>query len=155
MDSGKDRSWKAGLTLAIVLMLFACFMSEIVAGEVVRRGRSDGDQSVLGSGDGANAAPLADAGPAQWGEIGDRVRLTGAESFDADDPVVFLMWDWKQIEGPSVYLEGSASGGASFVPQAAGNYRFRLTVSDGVSEMFDEVAVEVNQAGDGGRAGWI
>ncbi len=155
MNGERDRSWKAGLTLAIVLTLFACFMSEIVAGEVVRRGRSEGEQGMLGEGDGANAVPCADAGPAQWGEIGDRVRLCGAESFDTDDPVIFLTWEWVQLEGPSVYLESSASPGASFVPQAAGNYRFRLTVSDGVREAFDEVAVEVNQAAGGGRAGWI
>ncbi|NNE08229.1 MAG: hypothetical protein HKN20_06670 [Gemmatimonadetes bacterium] len=155
MNGGKDQSWRAGLTLAIVLTLFACFISEIVAGEIVRRGRSDGEEGPTGAGDDANATPFADAGPAQWGEIGDRVRLSGAESFDDDDPVIFLTWEWEQLAGPSVYLEGTASPGASFVPQAPGNYRFRLTVSDGVHEAFDEVAVEVNQAAGGRRAGWI
>ncbi|MBX3745477.1 MAG: LamG domain-containing protein [Verrucomicrobiae bacterium] len=81
----------------------------------------------------ANRSPVAVArGPSMGVPIaGARVHLDGTGSFDPDgDPIAY---EWTQVAGPTVALDGSSTAAPSFVaPDLPGEtaFRFRLVVRD-------------------------
>ncbi|MFN9894516.1 MAG: PKD domain-containing protein [Acidobacteriota bacterium] len=75
-----------------------------------------------------NDAPVADAGPDQTGVTAGTIQLDGSASYDPDgDPITY---EWRQIAGPAVTLNGAATARASFPAAENQTYAFRLTVKD-------------------------
>jgi len=74
------------------------------------------------------AAPVADAGPDQIGVAAGTITLDGSGSFHPDgDP---LTYQWQQVAGPTVTIQGVNSVRASFQAEEGTYYAFRLTVRD-------------------------
>jgi RHS repeat-associated protein len=96
-----------------------------------------------------NAAPVADAGADHRIRIGSAIRLDGSNSFDPDDGPAPLSYAWSLISRPagSALTMASIADGAtatpSFTPDVAGNYLFRLKVSDGDKSDEDNVLINV------------
>ncbi|MEW6753103.1 MAG: PKD domain-containing protein [Candidatus Latescibacterota bacterium] len=79
---------------------------------------------------GDNTPPRAHAGRDQQVEPGQPVILDGGASFDAES--ADLQYAWVQVSGPTtVGIEAADSPWATVVPALAGEYLFRLTVTDG------------------------
>ena len=78
-----------------------------------------------------NTVPVAIAtGPDGAVSRGATVRLDGTGSYDPDGEA--LTYTWRQVEGPTVTLQGATSPRASFAaPQSNGLVIISLTVSDG------------------------
>lgn len=75
-----------------------------------------------------NDAPVANAGPDLIGVPAGEIRLDGSASYDPDgDPITF---QWTQVAGPPVNLQGANTPVATFVAAAGQVYGFRLTVTD-------------------------
>ncbi len=75
-----------------------------------------------------NDAPVADAGPDQIGVNSGTIQLDGSGSYDPDgDPITY---EWRQIAGPTVTLNGGTTARASFAAAENQTYAFRLTVKD-------------------------
>jgi hypothetical protein len=97
----------------------------------------------------ADGPPVARAGDFVEGPPGALLRLSAAGSFDPRGQG--LSYSWRQVGGPQVSLQASASGAeVSFTPREAGSYRLELTVStpDGRRSDPDPVAALVQ--GEGG-----
>ena len=98
-----------------------------------------------------NAAPLADAGPDRQVGAGSPVSLDGRSSSDADGDA--LRYAWVQVSGPAaVGIAEADSPQATAVPQVAGEYVFRLLVTDvaGLSAT-DEMRLLVTPGPQGGN----
>ncbi len=114
-------------------------------------------------GDGANAAPVANAGSSQTVSSGAAVTLSGSASTDPDGDS--LSYAWTQTLGPSVSINGAASETAAFTaPTVSADtlLQFQLTVTDprGAS---DQASVSITVTaptqstgggGGGGGGGW-
>ena len=75
-----------------------------------------------------NDAPVADAGPDQIGVPAGTLTLDGSASYDPDgDPITY---QWTQIAGPSVSINGATNAKATFTAAESQSYAFRLTVKD-------------------------
>ncbi|MGB2808801.1 MAG: GLUG motif-containing protein [Sedimentisphaerales bacterium] len=61
-----------------------------------------------------------------------------------------LSYQWRQVAGPSVILEGADEPIVSFIPTEFGVYVFELTVSDGQAEGTDMVTVYIEERYAGG-----
>ena len=99
----------------------------------------------------ANAAPQADAGPDRQVEAGSPASLDGGRSSDAEGAA--LRYAWVQVSGPAaVGIAGGDSPQATVVPLEAGEYVFRLTVTDaaGLSHT-DETSLLVTPGSQGGN----
>lgn len=71
------------------------------------------------------------------------VQLDGSESHDADGDA--LVYEWSQVEGPTVRLVGAETPAPQFHASKPGMYRFQLVVSDGEARsepVYVEVRVE-------------
>lgn len=71
------------------------------------------------------------------------VQLDGSESRDADGDA--LVYEWTQVEGPTITLLDAKTSMPKFYAREPGAYRFRLVVSDGAARSepaFVEVVVE-------------
>lgn len=93
--------------------------------------------------------PTANAGRNQTVTAGDPVTLDGTASSDPSD--LDLSYSWVQISGDPVALAGEDQAIASFTAPAVTEQallRFRLTVSNGDFEDFDNVLVTVNPLPD-------
>ncbi len=90
-----------------------------------------------------NRAPVADAGPDQFGvPVGSVVTLDGSGSFDPD--VQPLNYTWVQVSGTSVTLSDSTASQPTFSTTLTGIYEFELTVDDNsLSSAPDTVAIEI------------
>ena len=116
---------------------------------------SPGGTDDPGSGDDptspANGVPLADAGPDRQVEAGSPVSLDGRGSSDADGDA--LRYAWVQVSGPvPVGIAEADSPQATAAPQVAGEYVFRLLVTDvaGLSAT-DEMRLLVTPGPQGGN----
>ena len=116
---------------------------------------SPGGEDGAGSGDApdppANVAPQADAGPDRQVEAGSPASLDGSRSSDAEGDA--LRYAWVQVSGPgAVGIAGGDSPQATVVPLEAGEYVFRLTVTDaaGLSHT-DETSLLVTPGSQGGN----
>jgi len=75
-----------------------------------------------------NDAPVADAGPDQVGIASGSITLDGSASYDPDgDPITY---QWTQIAGPNVNINGATNAKATFTAADSQSYAFRLTVKD-------------------------
>lgn len=87
---------------------------------------------------------IVDAGPDQSVKPGVKVVLHGKSSTKPDNGSLPLIYQWSQIDGPTVNLNSSTSANPDFTPNIPGTYIFSLTVSDGVAiSQADTVSVTV------------
>lgn len=94
---------------------------------------------------GGNVAPVADAGGDQFVSGGVRVVLDGGASYDPDGGPSAVTFQWRQIAGGMVSLDGANSRLASFVSPATDDVlEFELAVSDGSTVATDSVGVTVD-----------
>ena len=103
---------------------------EYVAGLVVTDAdglASDTDTVIIGSN---NTAPVADAGSAQGGVVGQTVTLDGSTSHDADSDPLEFSWTLAAPVGSAAALAGATDAIATFIPDQPGNYIATLTVID-------------------------
>lgn len=97
-----------------------------------------------------NLAPVVDAGSDRQVRAGESVRVDGGGSRDPETGS--LVYAWVQLDGPQVVaITGAGSAVATVVLPEAGEYRFRLTVTDsGGLSASDEVRLTATAvAGDG------
>ena len=95
-------------------------------------------QNVLAQEQQVKRPPIANAGPDQMVNEGDRVILNGTGSFDPDGEIVSYAWGVEDSddEAPPVSLNGQNTYIATFTaPKVAGDvgansYLFELTVTD-------------------------
>jgi hypothetical protein len=94
----------------------------------------------------ANRPPVANAGPDQGIDPkifkGSLVTLNGSGS-DLDNGPSPLSFTWEQTGGPAVSLTGATTSSPTFTATDVGQYTFRLTVSDGLASVTDDVKVTV------------
>lgn len=91
----------------------------------------------------ANIAPTANAGADQTLLLGvsNKTRLDATGSFDADSNPNPLRYAWSQETGPSLPLNDPAAATPELTVSEPGEYRFRLTVSDGEASASDTVTL--------------
>jgi streptogramin lyase len=90
-----------------------------------------------------NSPPIANAGSDQNINSGTKVILDGSQSSDADGDS--LMFNWILTSKPAnskAFLSSMDSIKTSFIADAAGTYKFKLIVSDGISNAQDSVTVQ-------------
>jgi len=94
-----------------------------------------------------NQTPVANAGDDRTVTTGDSVTLNGSASYDPDGDALYYFWS--QVDGPDVSLADVSSANPSFVADEAGDYEFRLTVSDGLAGSApDQVRIRAQNPGD-------
>lgn len=82
-----------------------------------------------------NAAPVANAGAAQNAKVDFAVTLDGSASSDPEGAPLAYYWGISgHPSGSTAKLSSASAVKPTFTPDVAGEYRFRLIVSDGVSE---------------------
>lgn len=115
---------------------------------IVSDGKVDsGANTVVVTVPGANAAPIAVAGPDQTVGINTLVTLDGSSSKDPDGAALTYQWTLSTRPSTSAAtLSGSTTAKPTFTPDATGVYAVKLTVSDGQSTSSPTVTI-VNVAG--------
>ncbi len=105
-----------------------------VVGLLVDDGEATDSDEVTVTVTAPNSGPLANAGPDQTVDVGDRVVLNGSSSYDPDgDPLSF---SWLMVSGPSgtgALLDDPTSTLPQFTADVEGTYIFELVVSDGTN----------------------
>lgn len=112
------------LVAVFILLTLALFVNTLV------QGQTDQQQQ--------QSYPIANAGPDQVVNEGDRVTLTGTSSSDSDGKIVSYTWGIEDSddESPPLLIEGQNSPIATFyAPSVVGDvdsnsYLFELTVTD-------------------------
>ena len=100
----------------------------------------------------SNEPPMADAGESRSVIPGSRVSLDGTRSSDPDDGIA--VYDWTQVSGPSVELNGIGPGEVSFsAPADKCVLEFELEVTDnqGLKDS-DQVLINVTWGNSGPTA---
>jgi hypothetical protein len=105
-----------------------------------------------------NDRPIANAGPDMQGFTNQTVALDGSGSNDPESLPIAYQWSVVEVpQGSAVNissLSNATSAGPSFIPDAAGTYRFSLTVNDGYQNSTpDEVIITVAKASPVANAG--
>ena len=78
-----------------------------------------------------NEAPTADAGDDISGTLNTSVTLDGSNSSDPDGDALSYQWTLSSNPvGAQISISGADQAQASFVPDVAGTYNFRLKVTD-------------------------
>lgn len=97
-----------------------------------------------------NEGPVANAGPDQVVDVGDRVALNGSSSYDPDGGVLQFSWSLTSTPaGSTATLDNPSSALPQFTADTAGTYVISLEVSDGVTvSLPDEVRVTAQDPGD-------
>jgi len=89
-----------------------------------------------------NSAPVADAGPAQSGQVGDIVTLDGTASSDVDgDPITYLWSIDVSPFGSLASLDDPTAPMPSFTLDTFGSYEISLVVNDGVVDSAPDTVV--------------
>ena len=94
-----------------------------------------------------NQAPIANAGPDMVFDANSAVPLSAMASSDPDDDA--LTYQWTVLASPAeVQLADSTAQQTSFTPISSGEYRLKLTVSDGELSATVEISVLVRSSGN-------
>jgi len=103
------------------------------------------DEVTVVVGDVANVDPEVDAGPDQEITLPDGANLSGSVTDDGvPDPPAATTATWTKHSGPGIVTFGDAAAATTTTSfSVAGTYVLRLTGSDGVASVFDEVTVVV------------
>jgi hypothetical protein len=100
--------------------------------------------------EGANHAPVAEAGPDQyleWGSSPLQVVLDGANSIDPDNDALSYYWTLSAPAGSSAVLNDQTLPNPVFTADVTGTYTVQLQVYDGTSySQTDTVTISVMQA---------
>lgn len=92
----------------------------------------------------SNTRPVASAGNNQMVSLSDVVRLSGAESYDADGDSLSFRWNIMSApEGSGASLDRPGSSATSFSADKQGLFVISLAVSDGLQESTSAVTVTV------------
>jgi hypothetical protein len=78
-----------------------------------------------------HSAPVANAGPPQFGVPPGTVTLNGSGSYSPDHDA--LSYSWAQVSGPSIAITNATQAIATFTAAGSTNYGFTLTVTDQVT----------------------
>jgi hypothetical protein len=78
-----------------------------------------------------HSAPVANAGPPQFGVPPGTVTLNGSGSYSPDHDA--LNYSWTQVSGPTVAINNANAAIATFTAAGSTNYGFTLTVTDQVT----------------------
>lgn len=106
--------------------------------------QSDTDEVTVVVTSEGNAAPVADAGPAQTVAVGTTVVLDGSGSVDPDGEAISYRWSVGNNPGEPVVLSDSTAAMPDFVPNLLGQYVFGLVVGDGeATSLLDTTVVTV------------
>lgn len=115
---------------------------------IVMEGLGDGKFCARG-----NEPPVADAGPDKDVSIGDTVKLDGTGSYDPEGAP--LTYSWQFVSNPDdskATLEEPETPAPKFVPDVKGQYKLKLTVSDGELDDSDQVVITAgNTAAEVGK----
>ncbi len=105
------------------------------------------------AGSGEENDPIADAGEDQTVNAGALVILNGTGSADPDGDV--LLYEWRQVAGATVNLEGADTATPSFTVEAEDeSYVFQLTTTDRTDRAdTDAVTIGVRPSAVGGEIG--
>jgi hypothetical protein len=112
------------LTAIFMLLAPSLFMSTLVQGQTEQQQQQ--------------SSPVANAGPDQVVNEGDRVTLSGTSSFDSGGEIVSYRWGIEDSddESPAIMLNGQNTPIATFTAAKVGgnvdsnSYLFELTVTD-------------------------
>ncbi len=112
------------LTAIFMLLAPSLFMGTLVQGQTEQQQQQ--------------SSPVANAGPDQVVNEGDRVTLSGTSSFDSGGEIVSYRWGIEDSDdkSPAIMLNGQDTPIATFTaPKVGGNvdsnsYLFELTVTD-------------------------
>ena len=100
----------------------------------------------------ANVPPIANAGPDQFGLLGDTIQLDGSGSYDPNLTVI-SSYAWVIDSSPlgsTATLSNDSLVNPSFIPDKAGEYVLSLVVSDGVfNSIVDTVIVRISNLHSG------
>ncbi len=121
------------------------FTPAVDGGYVLRLTVSDGalSDTVTVTVTAGNAAPVANAGPDQTLTEGQTAALSGLQSSDPDGDSLSYAWVLAtQPAGSTASLSSTTAAQPTLTLDVPGNYRARLTVSDGLlTSSFDEVTI--------------
>ena len=97
-----------------------------------------------------NSGPVANAGPDQSVDVGDRVVLNGGGSYDPDNDPLQYTWTMISVPGGSAaYLDNASSMLPQFTADVAGTYLIELVVTDGTdTSLADQVRVTAQDSSD-------
>lgn len=106
---------------------------EYVASVIVHDGKVSSNAAAVSiTASTANAAPVANAGPAQYVFSGSVVKLDGSASSDANGDALTFSWDlMAKPANSSATLSSSTSVKPTFTADVTGSYVVRLNVNDG------------------------
>jgi PKD repeat protein len=92
--------------------------------------------------------PEVNAGADRLVRINSEMLLDASGSRDPDPGPNPLSYHWQQSLGYPVDLKNNTSSSPKFSPKQPGSYGFKLAISDGINEVYDEVTFTVPKLGD-------
>ena len=92
--------------------------------------------------------PEVNAGADRLVRVNSEVLLDASGSHDPDPGPNSLNYHWEQSLGRPVKLKNNRTNSPKFSPKQSGSYGFKLAISDGVNEVYDEVTFTVPKRGD-------
>ncbi len=102
-----------------------------------------------------NSAPVADAGPGQFTQIGQTVQLDGSGSSDMDDDALTYAWTFiSKPSGSTAALSNPSAVNPTFPVDKEGTYVVQLVVNDGTENSApDSVSISTENAPPTANAG--
>jgi len=108
------------------------YVFELIVNDGLFDSRNDESVTVTATHVGANATPVAVAGPDQHVKTASLVTLDGSGSSDADHDLLTYLWSIQsKPAGSSATLSGATTSHPTFTADVGGDYRFELIVNDG------------------------
>ncbi|MFT5584487.1 MAG: hypothetical protein ACI9VR_002072 [Cognaticolwellia sp.] len=95
-----------------------------------------------------NKPPVADCGPNQAVEVGERVQLDGGTSIDPEGEALTYNWTLSPPDGSSASLSDPSASDPSFEADITGTFRAKLLVSDGALESSCSLRVDAGDVGN-------
>ncbi|MGH8547580.1 MAG: PKD domain-containing protein [Methylococcales bacterium] len=88
-----------------------------------------------------NSPPVADAGPDQTAQVGDRIQLDGSASSDVDGDPLTYRWSLTSPAGSHAALSDPTAVMPAFDIDLPGTYAARLIVNDGVHDSLPDIVL--------------